>query len=818
MGWWIGNLRTATPGFNPDTMTWTQRRLLTLKIGLIGEMAKLTYQLSSSPAPPQSQADAMAKMLLSQQLYSEIYHGASSDYGLNADNAFGLEQALAGIDSFLSTRQDNLANYQTSLSEVNQGSLAQRIAFLADTDYQTFRARELNAIGAKYAGAPPDGETVESYARQRNAEIDALPTVEEYYAARHLLLETAQQCVEGGGDLRTRITSAEMWQDSVLADFRPRRTAADKPFLNSRIVEFLYQDYLRGATGRTGDEYYWADRYNQVNMAYPYLQGWADLCDVYKAEFADYLSPDDRDALLVSLSNAGHDLANAGNLELSQTARDMAAYIRGRLTAQMAEHRVDYGLAAGWIRLYPGEAKSAQYYRLPDPLRNLLDREMLPAFQRFFIENYKRVGQYQPVYWWTWLDRTILTLGEFAGPAYRSFQRVKGLVQGAFTGDFTRVDELSNLAAIQDVISNGFTRRQLNPSNISYDLGNILIDGAFTALTVYPFAGAGPRAVLLPSMGRQVISGARAAFVTVVGGMLPAAVAMTAVDMMPLPDEIKGTLRLIAGLSFGVAGGYAANRYLPSFQYRLVAATQRWEALEKTLDEFAGDPTMRAALVAQRDQAMQAVMELRAIGGPELEAQLIAAETRLATAGRDLASAEARLNAAGLASSARARLLGQARATRAAVRSVTGDLAAIHDQIERAANAAGLAPTRLFGHNEYEVANAAQAARVRRALEAYYNQYAPPGATIRWVDNVPGGRNGFLDTVTGDIRLSNDLLINYPHWAEGLLMEELQHFHQLQSRGWIGRALTDTEEALIELQVVRRMRRSGFRIFDPRRP
>ena len=129
------------------------------------------------------------------------------------------------------------------------------------------------------------------------------------------------------------------------------------------------------------------------------------------------------------------------------------------------------------------------------------------------------------------------------------------------------------------------------------------------------------------------------------------------------------------------------------------------------------------------------------------------------------------------------------------------------------------APSRLFGHNEYVVADAAHAARVRQGLEAYYRQHAPPGATIRWVDNLPGGRNGALNTRTGVIELSNDLLTpQYRHLADGVLMEELQHFHQLQSRGWIGRNLTAAEQALIEREVVQRIERSGFRIFDPRRP
>ena len=124
----------------------------------------------------------------------------------------------------------------------------------------------------------------------------------------------------------------------------------------------------------------------------------------------------------------------------------------------------------------------------------------------------------------------------------------------------------------------------------------------------------------------------------------------------------------------------------------------------------------------------------------------------------------------------------------------------------------------LFGHNEYVVADTAKAGKVKESLEAFYKAKAPKGASIKWVDNVPGGRNGLINTETGEILLSKDLLIKYPQLADGVLVEELQHFHQLQSRGWIGRALTAEENALLEKEVVQRMQRSGFKIFDPRRP
>jgi len=51
---------------------------------------------------------------------------------------------------------------------------------------------------------------------------------------------------------------------------------------------------------------------------------------------------------------------------------------------------------------------------------------------------------------------------------------------------------------------------------------------------------------------------------------------------------------------------------------------------------------------------------------------------------------------------------------------------------------------------------------------------------------------------------------------DGYLMEELQHFHQLHNRRWLGRILTPVEKQLIEDEVVGRLLKSGLEIFEPR--
>ena len=83
---------------------------------------------------------------------------------------------------------------------------------------------------------------------------------------------------------------------------------------------------------------------------------------------------------------------------------------------------------------------------------------------------------------------------------------------------------------------------------------------------------------------------------------------------------------------------------------------------------------------------------------------------------------------------------------------------------------------------------------------------------IRW----PRGKVPFISfeffSAAGD-----DVRLRFSHLADGLLVEELHHFHQLRSRGWLGRGLTWAEKQLLEAEVTQRMRRSGFREFDPRR-
>src|SRR5438094_8116478 len=69
------------------------------------------------------------------QLYEQLNSvGRSSDYGLHAESLQGFGTALWSIQNGLQTDPNN----GTALCSLNRGSSDQRLAFLADTDYETF--------------------------------------------------------------------------------------------------------------------------------------------------------------------------------------------------------------------------------------------------------------------------------------------------------------------------------------------------------------------------------------------------------------------------------------------------------------------------------------------------------------------------------------------------------------------------------------------------------------------------------------------------------------------------------------------------------
>ncbi len=128
-----------------------------------------------------------------------------------------------------------------------------------------------------------------------------------------------------------------------------------------------------------------------------------------------------------------------------------------------------------------------------------------------------------------------------------------------------------------------------------------------------------------------------------------------------------------------------------------------------------------------------------------------------------------------------------------------------------------IAPTtrRLLGHNEYKISDPAKAAKTKQDLLDYYKKHAK-NPSIEPVEGLAGAQ---IDTVTGKIKIGQEVLDNYPHLADGYLVEELRHFQVLHQQKMLGRALTAAEEAALEKDIVQFMARkdSGFQVFDPRK-
>lgn len=75
--------------------------------------------------------------------------------------------------------------------------------------------------------------------------------------------------------------------------------------------------------------------------------------------------------------------------------------------------------------------------------------------------------------------------------------------------------------------------------------------------------------------------------------------------------------------------------------------------------------------------------------------------------------------------------------------------------------------------------------------------------------------NAALNTKSGEIKISRDLVERYPHLKAGTYAEELFHFEQVYKRGWFRRALTPEEQNILETEVVKLMLDAGFEIFIP---
>ncbi len=118
--------------------------------------------------------------------------------------------------------------------------------------------------------------------------------------------------------------------------------------------------------------------------------------------------------------------------------------------------------------------------------------------------------------------------------------------------------------------------------------------------------------------------------------------------------------------------------------------------------------------------------------------------------------------------------------------------------------------TKLFGSSEYVIGDANTAMSTQNSLLRNYAANAPnPG-----IDIVEGlTQNAHIDTVSGRISLSSDLVQNYPNLIDGTVTEELFHFQQLQANGLLGCSVTAAQAQTMESEVVNLMLNSGFKTF-----
>ncbi|HVA46134.1 MAG TPA: hypothetical protein VNH11_07150 [Pirellulales bacterium] len=107
-----------------------------------------------------------------------------------------------------------------------------------------------------------------------------------------------------------------------------------------------------------------------------------------------------------------------------------------------------------------------------------------------------------------------------------------------------------------------------------------------------------------------------------------------------------------------------------------------------------------------------------------------------------------------------------------------------------------------------------KASAFKQSLLEFYNKTAKR-PSIRWVDNVPGNRNGMIDTVTGEILLNNDIRNRFPQLADGVEVEELLHFKQLSKQQLLGKPIAGAQERAMENEIEGLMTQNGFKAFDP---
>ncbi len=140
----LPRLRYASPeGIKTYVQNLASPDRMVLRYALDSELSRLSSFVGPDPS-----------MVPAQDLYQELYSELNHVTGKGTDVSYGLPAAPeTTLFDVLSAFQSN-ANYVPELAKLNRGTQAQRVAFLADSDYPTFRDRELAFINANYGTSP----------------------------------------------------------------------------------------------------------------------------------------------------------------------------------------------------------------------------------------------------------------------------------------------------------------------------------------------------------------------------------------------------------------------------------------------------------------------------------------------------------------------------------------------------------------------------------------------------------------------------------------------------------------------------------------
>jgi hypothetical protein len=441
----LPRLRYATPEELADYVAGLSAPdRLALSYALGREMARLQPIVApGSPWAAASQALAqmtgsLEKLALCQQLYAELNHGGSpGDYGLAA----GIPDAYGPAQARLDAGDTTPGAVTAAVAAAARGTYAQRLAFLADTDYATFVARE-----------PKD--------------VENLPSPEEYYTARDELIQAVRAALANGSDPglavaalfsatqrantplsqallpsagRTALADDEaaasappessgslfdLTADLARANLRALKDLEVKANPSAGAARFVFDRYLRGAgtspqTRMPTNSYYALDRYSQAYRGFAFLSGWAGAGDAQKITFADALAAADRLALLDSLNRAAAASLLAGDSATAQATADMANFIEGRFNDLLK--LLSWSAAPQYKAAFDAKVKSASqgkqlppeyrwdYDVLPLPLHDLASSQALDAYRRWLAEHPTAI-KYDPALGFEFLDRLALNL------------------------------------------------------------------------------------------------------------------------------------------------------------------------------------------------------------------------------------------------------------------------------------------------------------------------------------------------------------------------------------------------------------------------